>query len=108
MVDRGPLIGRERELAALDQLLGSARLLTLTGAGGCGKTRVAVELAARLEQRDAVVVELAWARTAEHVVDAALRALGARERGGRTPMEVLLESVAVRRVLVVLDNCEHV
>jgi predicted ATPase/DNA-binding CsgD family transcriptional regulator len=112
MVDPGPVIGRERELAALDQALGSARLLTLTGAGGCGKTRVALELAdragLRAEPLDALVVELGSVRIAERVVDAVLRALGARERGGRTPMEVLLDSVAPRRALVVLDNCEHV
>jgi predicted ATPase/DNA-binding CsgD family transcriptional regulator len=112
MVDPGPVIGRERELSALDQALGSARLLTLTGAGGCGKTRVALELADRVGQRaeplDALVVELASVRTAERVADAVLRALGARERAGRTPTEVLLDSIAPRRALVVLDNCEHV
>ena len=105
------LIGRERELAALDRCLDSVRLLTVTGPGGCGKTRIALELARRVASRteplEAVVVELINATTASEVVDAVLRAIGAREQSGRTPMQILLGSLAGRRLLLVLDNCEQ-
>jgi predicted ATPase len=86
MLLEGPLIGRESELLALEQAVGSVRLVTITGAGGCGKTRVGRELAARIglraEPLDVVIVELAMVRSADHVVDALLRALGVRERAG--------------------------
>ena len=82
MAARSPLIGRERELALLEQTLQRTRLLTLTGLGGCGKTRVALELASRLEPVSAVA-ELGAVRTAGQLVIAILRALGIRERGGR-------------------------
>jgi len=105
------LIGRERELAALDRCLDSVRLLTVTGPGGCGKTRIALELAGRVAARpepfEAVVVELINAATASEVVDAALRAVGAREQSGRTPMQIMLDSLAERQLLLVLDNCEQ-
>jgi hypothetical protein len=75
----GPLIGRESELLALEQALASARLVTVTGAGGCGKTRVALELLGRIRDRgepiEGRVVELAIVRSTDHVVDAFLRAL---------------------------------
>lgn len=108
----GPLIGRDGELAVLEHMLGANRLVTVTGPGGCGKTRIAVELAERARSRtdpwDSLVVELANARMAEQVVDALLRTLGVRERGGRPPIEVLLDSLSRSRVLIVLDNCEQV
>lgn len=106
------LIGRERELAALDRCLDSARLLTVTGPGGCGKTRVALELARRVASRpqplEAAVVELINAATESEVIDAALRALAAREQTGQTPLEILLDSLRRRDALLVLDNCEQV
>ncbi len=111
MVAAGPLIGRERELAELERRLMSARLLTVTGAGGCGKTRVALELADRAgcgtEPVESVVVELVSVGSAEQLVDWLLRAVGARERFGRRPAEVLLEFVSERQLLLVLDSCEH-
>ncbi|MCW3019367.1 MAG: putative HTH-type transcriptional regulator, partial [Solirubrobacterales bacterium] len=112
MIAHGPLIGRERELAALEQTLRSARLLTLTGAGGCGKTRLAFELGERrissAEPAGSARVELAAVQTGEHVLDATLRALSVRERGGRTPLESLIERLAAIPTLLVIDNCEHV
>jgi predicted ATPase len=112
MLPEGPLIGRETELLALEQAVGASRLVTLTGVGGCGKTRVARELAVRLAARpeslEVIVVELAMIRAAEHVVDALLRATGARERAGQEPTEVLLERLRAGCTVLVIDNCEHV
>ncbi len=111
MVTGGPLIGRESELIRLEGRLACTRLLTLTGAGGCGKTRLALELADRVSTRDdgseCVIALLASVASEEQLVDVLLAALGARERFGSRPMEVLLERVAGRRLLLVLDNCEH-
>jgi predicted ATPase len=108
----GPLIGREQELLAVEQALGQSRVVTLTGVGGCGKTRVARELATRAAGRpdlpDVVCVELSAVRMAEHVVDALLRTTGSRERAGRAQIDVLLHRLGGRRLLLVIDNCEHV
>jgi predicted ATPase/DNA-binding CsgD family transcriptional regulator len=107
----GPLIGREAELIELERVLDSRQVVTLTGAGGCGKSRVALELARRVRLGSAPpriwVVDLASARTGEHAVAALLREVGARERSGRTPVELLLESVVGDAGLLVVDNCEH-
>jgi predicted ATPase/DNA-binding CsgD family transcriptional regulator len=106
-----PLIGRDGELSELERRLISGRLVTVTGPGGCGKTRIAVELArrsaARTDAVESVVVELTSVQSAEQLVDALLRALGAHERFGRRPVEVLMEFLAGRQLLLVLDNCEH-
>jgi predicted ATPase/DNA-binding CsgD family transcriptional regulator len=112
MSSESPLIGRESELLALERTLGVSPLVTLTGVGGCGKTRVARELAARVaagaNAPEVVVVELALMRSSGHVVTALLRAFGARERSGHTPAEVLIDLLGERRVVIVLDNCEQV
>jgi predicted ATPase/DNA-binding CsgD family transcriptional regulator len=116
MRTEGPLIGRESELAELERMLTCKRLVTVTGTGGCGKTRLALELADRVGSQDAtaeskrpecVVVPLASMRDKERLIDALLAALGARERFGSTPEQILLDCVAPRRMLLVLDNCEH-
>ncbi|HEX3802503.1 MAG TPA: LuxR C-terminal-related transcriptional regulator [Solirubrobacteraceae bacterium] len=112
MSSEGPLIGREAELCALERALETSRLVTLTGVGGCGKTRVARELAARVAAGAAtpevIVVELAPLRSPGHVVTAILSAAGARERAGLTAESVLLDLLRERRVVIVLDNCEQV
>jgi predicted ATPase/DNA-binding CsgD family transcriptional regulator len=112
MVMEGPLIGREGELAYLEQMVAISSPLTLTGPGGCGKSRVARELAGRVMSRTPKLqyrlVELAATRSEEQVVDAILRSLGGRERSGRTALEALGDIVAQGPWLVVLDNCEHV
>src|SRR5687768_3025180 len=102
-------VGREEEVAAVRRLLDSARLVTLTGAGGSGKTRLASEIAAQSAGNFAggvVWVELAPLLDPELLVNAVLAALGA-EQGSRPPMTALLDSLRDRETLLVLDNCEH-
>jgi predicted ATPase len=105
-------VGRERQLQELVDLLATRRLVTLTGAGGSGKTRLALEVARRLQdaQRDGVrLVELAGLGNAALVPDAVLGALGMREpQAGTSATEALCAALADRAMLVVLDNCEHV
>jgi len=108
---RTRFIGREAALADLARLLPSTRLLTLTGIGGCGKTRLALQFA-RL-QLDAFAdgvwfVDLAPLKEAARVAAACAGVLGLREEGERPLMQRLLERLAGRRTLLVLDNCEHV
>ncbi|MGW7379050.1 tetratricopeptide repeat protein [Streptomyces sp. NPDC054794] len=105
-----PLIGRERELAEIEKLLGLSRLLTLTGAGGCGKTRLALAVAARRgdDHRDgASFVDLAGLSEPHLVPEAVAEALGLRlppSGGGR---DALIAQLGGRELLLVLDNCEH-
>jgi predicted ATPase len=105
-------IGRDRELRALVDLLGARRLVTLTGTGGSGKTRLALEAASRVEDqhRDGVcLVELAGLGTDALVPEAVIGALGMGEpTEGRSTTEFLCASLAERDLLLVLDNCEHV
>ena len=103
-------VGREREMAALGDLLTSTRLLTLTGAGGCGKTRLAVEVAARLVARyaDGVwLVDLAPLTDPALVLPTIAQVLGVREDPARPLAATLTDALRARRLLLVLDNCEH-
>ena len=105
-------LGRSRELEELEVLLSSARILTITGVGGAGKTRLATELARLSLDRypDGVwLVELASVRHPSQVVDEVAGALGlVASTGGRDRLDQLREWLAARRLLLVLDNCEHV
>lgn len=105
------MVGREREIATVRELLARTRLLTLTGAGGSGKTRLAVEVVAReaqSEARQGVWVELATVHDAELVEDAVLSALGVTERSSTLPaVDQLVHAIGNRPLLLVLDNCEH-
>jgi predicted ATPase/DNA-binding SARP family transcriptional activator len=105
-------IGRDGALAELTALLGERRLVTLTGPGGCGKTRLAVEVARRALPDfpdGAWLVDLAAASGAGHngVGRALAQALSLRERSGQSPLDAVTEDLAARRALLVIDNCEH-
>ena len=103
-------IGRERETATLQELLQGTRLLTLTGAGGSGKTRLALEVASRVgaQYADGVAwVELAPLSNPELVPHHVADALGVRRDGIRSAGDALLEALREWDALLVLDNCEH-
>jgi predicted ATPase len=109
-VQLSAFIGRDREIGEVRALLGSARLVTLTGAGGCGKTRLGLQVAAELldGSGDGVwLVELA-AVTDEDAVPAAIAgALGIPAQPGRPTLDVLADALGPQDMLIVLDNCEH-
>jgi predicted ATPase/class 3 adenylate cyclase/DNA-binding CsgD family transcriptional regulator len=103
-------VGRQAELARVRQLLAENRWVTLTGAGGVGKTRLAVQAAAQVagEFVDGLwYVDLAPITDAEMVPIAVARALGLADHPGRSTMDTLARFVAGRQMLVVLDSCEH-
>ncbi|HEX4836171.1 MAG TPA: tetratricopeptide repeat protein [bacterium] len=103
-------IGREREISEITRLLSGTRLLTLTGAGGAGKTRLAIHAAAEMLEASADgvwLVELAPLLDPSLVPYAVASTLGAREEQGRTVMESLVDALRPRSLLLVLDNCEH-
>ena len=103
-------IGREREIAEITRLLPSTRLLTLTGAGGCGKTRLAVQVAATLLEKfeDGVwFVDLSALSDPALVPQAVASVLSVPERPGRTLAEALVSFLLSKSLLMVLDNCEH-
>jgi predicted ATPase/class 3 adenylate cyclase len=103
-------IGREQAMAEVKRLLTGSRLLTLTGVGGSGKTRLALQVAADLleEYADGVwLVELASLADPALVPRIVAATLGLREDPGRSPTQTLLEHLRRRAVLLLLDNCEH-
>ncbi len=103
-------IGRERELVKIKRLLTGTRLVTLTGAGGCGKTRLAQEVGAGLLERfgDGVWwVEMAALSEPELVPQAVASALGVPEQSSRPLIETLVDYLRLKSLLLLLDNCEH-
>jgi predicted ATPase/class 3 adenylate cyclase/DNA-binding CsgD family transcriptional regulator len=103
-------VGRNTELSQVRELLSENRLVTLTGAGGAGKTRLAIEVAGRLsgEFGDGVwCVDLAPITDPELVPLTVGRTLGLPDQPGRSTMDTLTRFIADRQMLVVLDNCEH-
>lgn len=105
------LVGRDSELSGLDEWLQRRRLVTLVGPGGCGKTRLAVELARRAAGRfpDGVwFVDLTTVTTAAQVVDAIASALGLMVDAEAATADTLADYLADRSLLLLVDNCEHV
>ena len=103
-------VGRERELAEAAALLRNARLLTLTGAGGCGKTRLALQLAGQRGQEFPTASgRSSWRRSASPSwsAPAVAQALDTRLASDRAPEVALAGHIGERQLLLLLDNCEH-
>jgi predicted ATPase/class 3 adenylate cyclase len=103
-------VAREREMVEIKSLLSTTRLLTLTGAGGCGKTRLSLQVAADLLDTypDGVwLVKLAPLADPDLVAQTVAAALGVREEPGRPIAQTLVDFLKPRALLLVLDNCEH-
>ena len=103
-------IGREKELAELQRLLAKTRLLTLTGSGGCGKTRLCLQVAADSLERfpdGAWLVELAPLSDPGLVPQTVATVLGLKEEPGKPISQTLTDYLKDKRLLLLLDNCEH-
>ena len=103
-------IGRDKELSEIQSLVESSRLVTLSGPGGSGKTRLALQVAA--EMLDGAgggvwFVELASITDSENVASTVAQAMRLREEPGRSVDETLTDAIGERHLLIVLDNCEH-
>jgi predicted ATPase/DNA-binding NarL/FixJ family response regulator len=108
---RSVFVGRHRELAALQELLGAARLVTLTGVGGAGKTRLALRAAnlhAESAGVDGMFVSLESVQDARRLPRAVVRALGLADQSARDPLHVVVEALRDRPAILVIDNCEHI
>jgi len=109
-VPRTSFVGREEEVAEVRKLLDTTRLLTLAGPGGAGKTRLALEVAKSVHPEylhGTWLVELAPVADPDRVPNALASSLRIREQPGRELLDTLLAALGHRRLLVVLDNCEH-
>ena len=103
-------VGRVQEIATLTRLLSETRLVTLTGAGGIGKSRLALRIADDARTRFAHgvwLVELAALSDPGFVAHAIAATLGVREGPRRPPLPALLDALQARELLLILDNCEH-
>jgi predicted ATPase/DNA-binding CsgD family transcriptional regulator len=103
-------IGREQDLSEISRLIGTIRLVTLTGAGGCGKTRLALHTASALSEEfsDGVwLVDLVMLREPSLVPQLVAHTLGIHEVLNQSLLDSLLRFVQSKHMLVILDNCEH-
>jgi len=103
-------IGRADELREVSRLVSESRLVTLTGVGGTGKTRLALQVGAQIVEDfpDGVwAVDLAPVEDGEMVDNAVGAALGLRDQPGRSLIETIGDAVRTRKTLIILDNCEH-
>jgi predicted ATPase/class 3 adenylate cyclase len=110
-VQLSSFIGREREVRDAASISKSARLVTLTGAGGCGKTRLALQVAAELAAQHpdgAWFADLSALTNGALVPSAVAAAVAVEEQRNRPAIDTLVEALAHRRLLLVIDNCEHV
>jgi len=108
--DLTSFVGRRPELREVKRLLTTTRLLTLTGSGGCGKTRLAIRAAAEMSRGfpdGAWLVSLGSIHDAMLVTQAVFDALGVQDRSAGWSLSTLAEHLAGQRLLLVLDNCEH-
>lgn len=107
---RTPLVGRDGPVRGIAELLTSARVVTLTGVGGVGKTRLGLEVARRSRQRGGhvVFIDVSVAADASGLVDAVFAALRLPAAARRDGLDGLVRVLRSRPVLLVLDNCEHV
>jgi predicted ATPase/DNA-binding XRE family transcriptional regulator len=106
-----PLFGRERELREIEGLVAASQLVTLTGTGGVGKTRLAVEAghAAQAKFDDGIwFVDLAAVHDPTHVPSVLAYAFSVRERPNASLLDGVVEALARKNMLVIVDNCEHV
>ncbi len=104
------IIGRRRQMSEARKLLSQARLLTLTGVGGVGKTRLALRVAFDVRRAfpDGVrLVELAPVRAQELLIQTIGRSLGLQNQSARPTLETIADYLHDRRTLLILDNCEH-
>ena len=109
--ESGGLVGRDTDIFEVVDLVRAHRLVTLTGVGGVGKTRLAIHVAAELSSEfpdGTWLVELAPIGDPLSVPEAVASALGITARGSRSVSDDIVESLCTRRLLIVLDNCEHV
>ena len=108
-VARSTFVGRDQELKELKKLVEETALLTVVGAGGIGKTRLAVEVAGALsgDYEEVRLAELAALTDPALVVPEIARACEVREETGRALLDTLVDALQRRHVLLVLDNCEH-
>jgi predicted ATPase/DNA-binding SARP family transcriptional activator len=103
-------IGRESEISEIKKLLNTTHLLTLTGVGGTGKTRLALQVAANLVDvfpTGVWLVELASLRDPSQVEPTVATVLGLHEQHGRILSEIILDYLREKQLLLILDNCEH-
>src|SRR5437762_4119120 len=103
-------VGREREVAEIKRMLFSTHLLTLTGSGGCGKTRLSIQVAADVLDRfpnGVWFVEFARVSDPEAVPSAIAEAMGVREDPSKTVLATVADNFRNKSVLLILDNCEH-
>lgn len=109
-VQTNSFIGRKEEIKILIGLIKKHRIVTLTGTGGCGKTRLACELARHLEEkfRDGIwFVDLALVESEDYVIIQLMTAFGLDEIPGGDMMNIVVESIRNKRLMILLDNCEH-
>ncbi|WP_419817840.1 BTAD domain-containing putative transcriptional regulator [Glaciibacter flavus] len=107
---RSPLVGREADVRAVQSLVAPGAAVTITGPAGCGKTRLAIDVARTLAAefpQQVQFVDLTAVQSAELVPEAIIGLLGLRAAGAGPPLGVLASYLRHRHILLVLDNCEH-